>query len=308
MTGVREGKGNPALPADLPAGLRGQLRAVLAPNPSPMTGPGTTTWLLGCGDVAAIDPGPDLPDHLEAILVALAPGERITTILVTHAHLDHSALVPRLAARTGAEVLAFGPAGRGRSPAMAALVDAGLEGGGEGVDHRFRPDRELADGEVLALPCGPVEVLHTPGHMAGHLCFAREGVLFSGDHVMGWAPSLISPPDGDMGAYLRSLDRLAGRDWRLILPAHGAPVGDPSARLAGLAAHRRTREAQILAALGATGPASLKTLVALVYRDIDPRLLPAAARNALAHLILLVEAGRVAADRWPSPDAVFALR
>ncbi len=306
VTRAREGKGNPAPVSGMPPDLDGRLRAVPAPNPSPMTGPGTTTWLLGRGDVVAIDPGPDLSLHLEAILAALDPGERITTILLTHPHLDHSALVPRLAARTGAEVLAFGPAGCGRSPAMAALARAGIAGG-EGVDSRFRPDRRLTDGEVLALPCGPVEVLHTPGHMAEHLCFVWEGVLFSGDHVMGWAPSLVSPPDGDMGAYLQALERLAARDWRLILPAHGAPITDPAGRIAELARHRRAREAQILAALGC-GPATLPVLTARVYRDAAPQLLPAAARNALAHLILLEQTGRITARPWPSPDAIFSLR
>lgn len=303
-------EGKPGLPlpdAALPdAALPGPLRQVLAANPSPMTGPGTTTFLLGQGEVAVIDPGPDLPAHQAAILARLAPAERIAAILVTHPHLDHSALAPRLAAATGAPVLGFGPAGSGRSPAMAALAAAGLTGGGEGVDHAFRPDRALTPGEVLHLGGMRLEVLHTPGHMAEHLCFAWGEVLFSGDHVMGWAPSLVSPPDGDMAAYLASLGQLAARRWRVMLPAHGAPVADPAARLDALATHRRRREAQILAAL-ARGPATLTALTAQVYHDADPRLLPAARRNALAHLIDLLARNLVAASPWPSAEARFTL-
>lgn len=295
-----------APPAPPPGPLPGALRQVLAPNPSPMTGPGTTTFLLGRGEVLAIDPGPDLPGHLAAILAALGPQERLTTILVTHPHLDHSALAPRLAAATGAEVLGFGPAGAGRSATMAALAAAGLPGGSEGVDTAFRPHRRLTGGERLDLAGAPLEVIHTPGHMAEHLCLAWGDVLFTGDHVMGWAPSLVSPPDGDMADYLASLDRLAARRWRLMLPAHGAAISDPAARLAELSAHRRQRAGQILAALAA-GPAPLEALTARVYRDTDPRLLPAAARNTLAHLIDLIAAGRVTASPWPSAAALFSL-
>ncbi len=301
MASTEEKPGSGAAAAfDLPPGVR----PVLAANPSPMTGPGTTTWIVGKGAVAVIDPGPALPGHLAAILAALAPGERVAAILVTHAHLDHSELAPALAAATGAEVLAFGPAGSGRSPAMAALAAAGLASPAEGIDHRFRPDRHIAPGERLPFGGVTLEAIHTPGHMAEHLAFAWDDLLFSGDHVMGWAPSLVSPPDGDMGAYLASLDRLAQRRWRLMLPAHGAPVTDPAARLAELTAHRRAREAQILHAL-ASGPATLETLTARVYHDIDPRLLPAAARNALAHLIDLMARNRVEASPWPSPAALF---
>lgn len=296
-----------ALAPGVPPDLRPMLRGVQAANPSPMTGPGTTTWLLGRGEVAVIDPGPALPGHLAAILGALHPGERVAAILVTHAHLDHSELAPALAAATGAEVLAFGAAGSGRSPGMAALAAAGLPSGSEGVDLSFRPDRALAPGARLRFGEVEVEAIHTPGHMAEHLAFAWGDVLFSGDHVMGWATSLVSPPDGDMGAYLASLDQLAERRWRLMLPAHGAPVIDPAARLAELTAHRRGREAQILRALDA-GPAPLEVLTARVYHDVDPRLLGAAARNALAHLIDLIARNLVEATPWPAASAVFRHR
>jgi hydroxyacylglutathione hydrolase len=265
-----------------------------------MTGTGTNTWLVGLGSVTVIDPGPALPGHLATILAALAPGEHIGQILVTHAHADHSALAPALARATGAPVKAFGPASAGRSPWPEGM------GGGEGVDHGFTPDVTLADGDRIGSGDWPLRVLHTPGHMGGHLCFAAGTWLFTGDHVMGWAPSLVSPPDGDMGDYMASLARLAEGHWTRFLPGHGATVDDPAARLAALIAHRRAREAAILAALD-DGPLTLPALVARVYADTAPALHPAAARNALAHLADLARRGRITATPAPLPHATFAL-
>lgn len=282
------------------------LRGILAPNPSPMTHLGTTTFLVGEGDVVAIDPGPALPAHRDAILAALAPGERITRIVVTHAHLDHSALARSLARATGAEVLAFGPATAGRGPLMQRLAISGLAGGGEGVDSDFAPDRPVADGARIEGPGFVLEAIHTPGHFAGHLCLAWGDRLFSGDHVMGWATSLVSPPDGDMAAYMASLARLAARPWRVIYPAHGPAITDPAGRLAYLAAHRREREAAILSALTA-GAASLDALTARIYTDTPPALLPAARRNVLAHLIDLHERNLIEADPRLGADARFTL-
>ncbi|MDT8853690.1 MBL fold metallo-hydrolase [Paracoccaceae bacterium Fryx2] len=281
------------------------LRRVLAPNPSPMTLWGTQTHLIGEGDVAVLDPGPALPGHLAAILAALRPGERIRHILVSHAHLDHSPLARPLAEATGAEVLAFGPATAGRSPQMQRLAEAGMAGG-EGVDHGFAPDRCLEDGERLEGDGWVLEAIHTPGHMGNHLCFAWGDRLFSGDHVMGWSSSLVSPPDGDMGAYLRALERLAARDWRVLHPAHGAPVPAPAARLAFLAEHRRQRETAILAALDEAPQRTLPALTARVYHDTPAALKPAAARNLLAHLIDLAERNLVIATPSLSADARFS--
>lgn len=281
------------------------LRRVLAPNPSPMTAEGTNTWIVGAGEVAVIDPGPDLPAHQAAILAALAPTERVAAIIVTHAHADHSALAPRLAAATGAPVWGFGPPEAGRSPRMAALAAEGVAGG-EGVDAGFRPDLTLAEGGRVQGPGWRLTALHTPGHFAGHLCLAWGEHLFTGDQVMGWAPSLVSPPDGDMGAYMTSLERLARDGWQRFYPGHGATVDRPADRIAALLAHRRAREAAILAAL-AIRPQGLASLVAEVYADTPRALHPAAARNALAHLIDLCDRGRVRADPAPGPSQVFAL-
>ena len=274
---------------------------ILAANPSPLTGPGTTTFLLGQQEVAVIDPGPDDPGHIQAIVEA---GQgRISHILVTHAHRDHSAGARRLSEQTGAPVLAFGGALSGRSPLMQRLADHGV-GGGEGLDLSFAPDITLRDGEVIRGADWTLTALHTPGHSGGHLCFVQDDQVFCGDLVMGWSSTIISPPDGDLADYLRSLDQLAQIQASRLLPTHGAPIDDPAARLAELAAHRRQRSAQILAALR-DGPADAATLARRIY-DIPPALLPAATRNVLAHLLALADLGAVAPQGPLTPATSFS--
>ncbi|WP_420819283.1 MBL fold metallo-hydrolase [Pacificoceanicola onchidii] len=263
------------------------LRRILAPNPSPMTYRGTNTYLLGEREIAVIDPGPDSAPHLEAILAAVAPDARISHILVTHAHLDHSPLARPLSERTGAPVYGFGPATAGRSDVMIRLAADGLTGGGEGVDSAFEPDETLNDGAELTGKGWTLTALHTPGHMANHLAFAWGDALFTGDLVMGWASSLVSPPDGDLTDFMRSLRSLQKRPWATFHPGHGAPVSDPQQRLEELITHRLSREAAILAALQ-DGPATAADLAARIYTDTPPALLPAAERNVFSHLIDLV--------------------
>jgi glyoxylase-like metal-dependent hydrolase (beta-lactamase superfamily II) len=282
------------------------IRRLLAPNPSPLTGAGTNTWLVGASELAVIDPGPDDPAHLAAILQAVGPGQRLARIFVTHAHLDHSALARRLAALTGAQVHAFGSATEGRSPLMTQLAP-GLPTQGEGLDHAFAPDQRLSDGATISGPDWSLTALHTPGHLGGHLCLALGGTLFSGDHVMGWSTTIVSPPDGDMAAYMASLDRLSAQAWTRFLPGHGDAVTDPAARLAELVAHRRGREAQILQALDA-GCATIAVLTERIYTSTPRHLMAAAQRNVLAHLIDLVSRNLVSATPSVTLDAEFARR
>ncbi len=282
------------------------LGRVLAPNPGPMTHRGTNTYLVGTDGLAVIDPGPDDPAHLAAILAAVAQGQRISHILVTHAHRDHSPLARRLSAATGAPVLAFGDAGAGQSAAMRALVAQGMTGGGEGVDAGFRPDVLLADGEVVTGDGWEIRALWTPGHMGNHLTFLWGAEAFTGDLVMGWATSLISPPDGDLTDFLASCATLRALAPGRLWPGHGDAVDDPLARIDALVAHRKGREAQILAAL-APGPMRPDEIARRIYADTPAALLPAASRNVLAHLIDLTGRGRVTADPAPGPEAVFAL-
>jgi glyoxylase-like metal-dependent hydrolase (beta-lactamase superfamily II) len=288
-----------------PVALFPGLVRLTAPNPSPMTFTGTTSYILGDSRPLVIDPGPDDPRHLEALLTALA-GRRPEAIVVTHAHRDHSALAPALRQATGAPVLAFGPAGAGQSAVMRDLAKRGLSAAGEGADAGFVPDVTLADGDTLAFDGGRITALHTPGHFGNHLCLAWGESLFTGDHVMGWSTSIVVPPEGDMADYRASLRRLSQGRWTTALPGHGAPIPDPAARIAELIAHRAAREAAILTALAA-GPADLMTLTRRAYADLAPALLPMAAQNALAHLIELAGQGRVSAPGLPAPGTVFAL-
>lgn len=263
------------------------VRRLLCGNPGPFTWRGTNTWIVGGGgSVAVLDPGPEDAGHLAAILRA-TEGERITHILVSHTHRDHSPGVAALQAATGARTYGFGPH---MTPP---------DQGGEGGDHTFRPDATLPDGGMVEGDDWRLSAIHTPGHCANHLCFALEGtgILFSADHVMSWSTSVVSPPDGDMRAYMQSLARLAERDDRLYLPGHGAPLPEPRPFVAALTAHRLEREAKVLDALRAAGRATAAELVPPVYGPaLDPRLAPAAARSLLAHLVKLGLEGAATRD------------
>ncbi|KIC20696.1 MBL fold metallo-hydrolase [Leisingera sp. ANG-Vp] len=283
------------------------LRRILAPNPLPMTYRGTNTYLLGGRSLAVIDPGPDSQAHLAAILAAVQPGQRISHIIVTHSHLDHSPLAPALSQATGAPVFAFGGPEAGRSAVMAQLAADGLAGGGEGIDTGFAPDIAVGDGEIIQGDDWALEVIHTPGHLGNHIALAWGDACFTADHVMGWASSLVSPPDGDLTDFMASCRRLRAREWRVFHPGHGAPVTDPAGRLDWLIAHRESREAAILQALAKT-PATARALAVEIYTDTPSALMKAAERNVFAHLVDLT-ARALAAPQGPlSATAVFELQ
>jgi len=263
------------------------VRRLLAPNPSPFTYTGTQTYLVGSGapggEVAVIDPGPDLPEHVDAILAATA-GERVAAILCTHTHRDHSPASRPLAAATGAPIIGCAPL---------ALEDEGPRADAA-FDFAYAPDRALADGEAVQGEGWILRALATPGHTSNHLCFALDGtgILFTGDHVMGWSTTVVSPPDGDMTAYMASLDLLLSRDDSIYHPAHGPAVANPRRHVRALIAHRRMREKQILRRIEA-GEGYIPCMVAALYRDVDPRLHGAAGRSVLAHLEDLARRGLV---------------
>lgn len=275
----------------VPVTLEPLVRRLLAPNPSPFTYTGTETYIVGRGEVAVIDPGPDLPEHVDAILAATS-GEKIGAILCTHTHRDHSPASRSLQAATGAPIIGC----------AALTIDDNGPRADAAFDADYRPDRVLADGEIISGPGWTLEAVGTPGHTSNHLCFAlrESGALFSGDHIMGWSTTVVSPPDGDMAAYMASLDKLLGRpDDRIYYPAHGDPVKEPQRFVRAVAAHRRQRERQILDLLEQEAQ-PVPAMVERMYRGIDPRLHGAAGRSVLAHLIDLETRDRVwrDGDNW----------
>lgn len=295
-----------APPKPWPTGLAEQceplVRRVLAPNASPYTFTGTQTYLVGTGaEVAVIDPGPadtGVPGHadtngaghVEAILAALGTA-RIAAILCTHTHRDHSPAAAVLKARTGAPIIGCAPL---------ALRDDGPRAD-TAFDPDYAPDRVLADSERLSGEGWTIEAVATPGHTSNHLCYAlvESGALFTGDHVMAWSTSVVSPPDGDMSAYMASLQKLHDRDDRVYYPAHGPAVTKPRQLVRGMLGHRRQREAQIVRLLE-SGPHAIEQMVPVMYKGLDPRLNGAAGRSVLAHLIDLSNQGRVSkeGEQW----------
>jgi glyoxylase-like metal-dependent hydrolase (beta-lactamase superfamily II) len=268
------------------------VRRLLARNPSPFTFTGTGTFVVGAagGAVAVIDPGPDDPAHISALIEALA-GETVSHIVVTHTHMDHSPAAPALKAATGARIVGCAPL---------VLSDDGPRADA-GFDATYAPDEVLVDGDHIEGPGWTLTAVATPGHTSNHLCFAleQEKALFTGDHVMGWSTTVVAPPDGDMAAYMASLEKLMARDDAIYHPTHGEAVTDPQRFVKHLLAHRRQRENQILRAIG-EGLVTIPAMVAAMYAMVDKRLHPAAGRSVLAHLIDLERRGLVARadDRW----------
>lgn len=258
--------------------LSPRIARLLAPNPGPFTFKGTGVYLIGAGNrIAVIDPGPDLPDHIAALKRAIG-GRAVSHILITHTHRDHSPAAAALKVWSGAQTYAAGPHG-----AIAGEVE-------EGADRDFRPDVMVKDGDMIAGDGFTLTCVATPGHTANHMCFAleEEQALFCGDHVMGWSTSVVAPPDGEMAAYLASLEKLIARGDRILYPTHGSPITAPQDYLRELLRHRRMRETQILETLR-PGEDTAQTLAARLYPDIDPRLRGAAASQVQAHLDHLVE-------------------
>jgi glyoxylase-like metal-dependent hydrolase (beta-lactamase superfamily II) len=268
---------------DIAQTLTPLVRRVLAPNPSAFTFTGTQTYVVGTGDVAVIDPGPADRAHIEGILAA-TQGERITAIICTHTHRDHSPAAAPLKAATGAAIIGCAPL---------TLEDDGPRADAA-FDTTYTPDRILTDGERLAGSGWTLEAVATPGHTSNHLCFhlIEENALFTGDHVMGWSTTVVSPPDGDMADYMRSLDRLMSRRDAVYYPAHGEPVTKPQQFVRGLAGHRKQRERQILRLIE-SGQGVIADMVPKMYAGIDSRLYGAAGRSVLAHLIDLRDRGQV---------------
>jgi glyoxylase-like metal-dependent hydrolase (beta-lactamase superfamily II) len=272
------------------------IRRIVARNPSAFTADGTGTYVVGHGRVAVIDPGPNLREHVDALLHALR-GETVTQILVTHTHVDHSPGSAALKRATGAPTYGFGPHAAALGPAVE-----------EGGDRDFVPDRVMREGDAVEGPGWRLEALYTPGHISNHLCFAlpQERVLFSGDHVMGWSTSVIAPPDGNMGDYMRSLAKLLPRNDATYFPTHGPAIPDPHPFVQAFIEHRREREAAILHRL-AEGDSEISAIVRAVYVGLPKGLERAAGRSVLAHLIELVAEGRVLCEGEPTVESRYRL-
>jgi glyoxylase-like metal-dependent hydrolase (beta-lactamase superfamily II) len=281
-----------------PTGTAEQLeplvRRVLAANPSPFTFTGTQTYLVGAGDsIAVIDPGPDEPDHLEALIAAIGPAQ-VTAIICTHTHRDHSPAALPLSALTGAPIIGCAP----------LVLDDNGPRADASFDPTYAPDRVLADGEQLSGPDWTLTAVATPGHTSNHLCYALDahaalgqepGVLFTGDHIMGWSTTVVAPPDGDMADYMASLQKIHDRDDRVHYPAHGPQIDNPRQFARGLIGHRRQRERQILTLLG-EAPQTIVEMVPRMYKGVAEGLWGAAGRSVLAHLIDCERRGLVERD------------
>ncbi len=275
------------------------VRRIVANNPTPFTFKGTNSYIIGRGQVAVIDPGPEDETHVDAILAAL-PGERITQILVTHTHRDHTGAVDALKARTGAQVLGFGQTDTERG------VRTTSPSGKIFVDQDFTPDRQLRDGDAVEGEDWKMDVIHTPGHAPDHLCFALTGqrTVFSGDHVMGWNTTVVAPPEGHMGDYLTSLEKLLERRDLVFFPGHGGRIETPQRVVKAYMMHRKMRESAIYACLQ-DGARFIPQIVEKIYPRVDSIYLPAAALSVLAHLELLLERGLVQAEGPPAIETGF---
>lgn len=278
------------------------VRRIIANNPGPITFTGTCSYIVGTGKVAVIDPGPDLPGHVEALLGEVR-NETVTHVFVTHTHRDHSPAAAAIRAATGAAIVGCGP----HRPAR-ALFTGEVNPLEASSDRDYAPDRELGDGDAVEGDGWTLAALATPGHMANHLAFSlvEEKALFSGDHVMAWSTTVVAPPDGSMSEFMASLDKLRGRDETVYWPGHGGPVTEPQRFVRALVHHRRQREASILNRLAA-GDSTIPEIVTAIYQGLNPALVGAAGLSVFAHLEDLVARGQAATDGAPALDGRYRL-
>ena len=283
-----------------PAQVSPLIRRIVANNPGPFTYFGTGVYVVGEGEVAVIDPGPDIASHIDALIEALK-GEKITHIFVTHGHMDHSPAARPLAQATGATIYACG------EPVIPSESEVRMEAGD---DLSFKPDVEVHDGDVFKGKGWTIEAVSTPGHTSHHMAYAlkEENALFPGDHIMGWSTTVISPPDGDMGDYFDSLVKVRDRNYDTLWPTHGPPIqGNVREFVQAYIDHRMNREAQIIEQLR-KGNSTIRAMVAEMYADVDKKLHPAACHSVLAHMIRLVKTGRVSCMDQPCVDSIYQLR
>tara|TARA_B100000676_G_C18087299_1_gene856142 strand:+ start:4043 stop:4933 length:891 start_codon:yes stop_codon:yes gene_type:complete len=273
------------------------IRRVICNNPGGFTFHGTGTYIIGQGEVAVIDPGPLDDDHIVALERAVQ-GETVTHILITHTHRDHSPAAAPFKKSTGAPTYGYGPHGGDRGGPKVE----------EGGDYEFLPDHVIKDGDVIEGKGWTFEAIHTPGHTSNHICFAlrEENAIFTGDHVMGWSTSVISPPDGNMSDYMKSLSKILARKEEIYWPTHGPAITGPKAHVEAFIAHRNGREDAILDCIR-KGRNTIPAMVEVMYADVDKRLHRAAGRSVFAHLLHMAETGRVTADGEPSPESAFSV-
>ena len=278
--------------------LEDDLVVITADNASPMTFTGTRSYVLGTDNLIIIDPGPASAEHFNSIMEYIGK-RKLTDIILTHSHVDHSPLSRRLKNETGASIIGFGSADEARTNFMKRLSSSLDLGGEEGIDKELALDEKVYDKQFFERNNYGFEVIHTPGHLSNHICLSvkEKKALFSGDHVMGWATTLISPPDGDLGSFIKSLEKLSTRDEKIYYPGHGKPLKEPKQMVLAQIAHRRDREKQILSSIAKISRTP-EEIVDNVYIDLNPMLKRAAVRNVLAHLIDLYERGKVTVDEF----------
>ena len=286
--------------------LQDGLMRLIAPNPSPMTSTGTNTYILGRKELLIIDPGPNSEAHLRNIMEVIPDNTKVTHILITHSHLDHSGLAPKLSKILNAPTLAFGTALDGLSNDMKRICKMGLTFETFGIDTEFVPDHFLEDKEKISSLEWEVVAHHTPGHLSNHICYQYLDKLFTGDHIMEWSTSVISPPEGDVSQFINSCEKIYNLHCKKFYPGHGIPVENPSERIVELIEHRKKREAEILNFLK-NRDATISQITKKIYLNIDQNLLSVASRNVKAHLVDLIIKKQVTVDDISSDTAMYSL-